>query len=146
VTAPVLASVHVRRPPEVAFRVFTDRIGDWWPLSTHSCFEEKAAGVRLAADRLVERSLDGEEEVWGEVLAWDPPRHFAVTWHPGRPGGPRSVVEVDFRPDQDGTRVEVTHSGWEAFGPEAERRRQSYDRPDGWSAVLDRYAQFAAAG
>ena len=32
----MLASVHVRRPADVAFRVFTERIGDWWPLHQKS--------------------------------------------------------------------------------------------------------------
>jgi uncharacterized protein YndB with AHSA1/START domain len=138
-TAPVLASVHVRRPADVAFRVFTERIGDWWPLPTHGCFGEQAAGLRIADGRLVERSVDGAVEIWGEVLAWEPPRRFAVTWHPGRPGGPHSVVEVEFRPDRDGTRVELTHSGWEAYGERAAELRAAYEGPDAWTKVLGLY-------
>jgi uncharacterized protein YndB with AHSA1/START domain len=137
VTAPVLASVHVRRSPEVAFRVFTDRIGDWWPLPTHGCFGADAAGLRFDDGRLVERSAGGDVEVWGEVLAWEPPRRFAVTWHPGRSGGPHSVVEVSFRADEDGTRVELVHSGWEAFGAQAAERRAAYEGPDAWALVLE---------
>ena len=39
--------------------------------------------VGFEEDRLVERH--GERtECWGEVLHWDPPEGFAVTWHPGR--------------------------------------------------------------
>jgi hypothetical protein len=136
VTAPVLAAVHVRRPADVAFQVFTDRIGDWWPLPTHGCFGEKAADLRIADGQLVERSVDGDVEVWGDVLAWDPPRRFAVTWHPGRSGDPHSVVEVEFRPDQDGTRVELTHSGWAAYGSRAAEVRAAYEGPDAWTKVL----------
>lgn len=58
-TAPVLATVHVRRSAEVAFHVFSTRIGDWWPPATHGCFGDKAAGRSLADGRLVERSVDG---------------------------------------------------------------------------------------
>jgi uncharacterized protein YndB with AHSA1/START domain len=135
-TVPVLASVHVRRSPVDAFRVFTDRIGDWWPLPTHGCFGDKAAGLRFDGGKLVERSADGDVEVWGEVLAWEPPRRFAVTWHPGRSGGPQSVVSVEFRADEDGTRVELTHSGWEAFGDRAAQARAAYEGPDAWGLVL----------
>ncbi|HEY6747033.1 MAG TPA: SRPBCC domain-containing protein [Mycobacteriales bacterium] len=135
-SAPVLASVHVRRSPVDAFRVFTDRIGDWWPLSTHGCFGSRAVGLRFDDGRLVERSADGDAEVWGEVLAWEPPRRFAVTWHPGRSAGPHTVVSVEFLADEDGTRVELTHSGWEAYGDRAAAARAPYEGPDAWGHVL----------
>jgi uncharacterized protein YndB with AHSA1/START domain len=142
-TVPVLASVHVRRSPVDAFRVFTDRIADWWPLPTHGCFGDKAAGLGFDDGRLVERSADGDLEIWGEVLTWEPPRRFAVTWHPGRPDAPHSVVEVEFRADADGTRVELTHSGWEAYGDRAAEARAAYDGPDAWALVLGLFRQAA---
>jgi len=141
---PVLAAVHVRRSPEDAFRAFTERIGEWWPLPTHGCFADRAAGVEFAGGLLVERSVDGGTAVWGEVLEWDPPRRFSCTWHPGRTDGRRTVVTVDFRPDEDGTRVELAHHGWEVFADDAAVRRDSYSSPDGWPAVLSCFV--AAAG
>ena len=36
--APVLRSVTVECTPEHAFRVFTERLGEWWPLETHSIY------------------------------------------------------------------------------------------------------------
>jgi uncharacterized protein YndB with AHSA1/START domain len=140
---PVLASVHVRRSPVDAFRVFTDRIGAWWPLPTHGCFGAEAAGLRFDGGRLVEESAGGDVAVWGDVLAWEPPRRFTVTWRPGHTDQPHSVVTVEFHPDEDGTRVELTHSGWEAYGPDADQVRASYDRPDGWTGVLARFAALA---
>ncbi len=142
-TAPVLASVHVRRSPVDAFRIFTDRIADWWPLPTHGCFGAAAAGLRFNDGRLVERSTDGQLAVWGEVLAWEPPRRFTVTWHPGRPGGPHSVVSVEFVADEDGTRVELTHSGWEAYGERADEVRAAYEGPDAWGLVLGLFQKTA---
>jgi hypothetical protein len=138
---PVLAAVHVKRPPEVAFRTFTERIGDWWPLATHGCFGEDAAGLSIVDGQLVERSVDGETEVWGEVVRWEPPVRFAVTWHPGRSDGVHTLVEVEFRADEDGTRVELAHTGWEIYGDEAEQRRAVYLGPDAWDGVLGRYAR-----
>jgi uncharacterized protein YndB with AHSA1/START domain len=142
---PVLAAVHVRQSPEDAFRIFTHRIGEWWPLPTHGCFADRTAGVEFADGLLVERSLDGETAVWGEVLAWDPPRRFSCTWHPGYTDGRRTVVEVDFRPDSDGTRVELAHHGWEVFAADAEARRDGYSKAGGWPLVLSRF-QAAAGG
>jgi uncharacterized protein YndB with AHSA1/START domain len=138
---PVLAAVHVRRPPEVAFRTFTERIGDWWPLATHGCYHERAAGLSIVDGLLVERSVDGETAVWGEVIVWDPPRRFACTWHPGRSDAAHTLIDVEFRADEDGTRVELAHSGWEIYGGESDKRRAAYDAPDGWTPVLARYAR-----
>ncbi|HEY2938122.1 MAG TPA: hypothetical protein VGJ25_16080, partial [Gaiellaceae bacterium] len=94
-TAPLLRMVTVAVPVERAFEVFTRRVGDWWPLRTHGCFEEETAGVSFESGRLVERSKTGEEAVWGEVLAWEPPGRIAFTWHPGyAEGDPMTEVEV----------------------------------------------------
>lgn len=141
--APVLRAVHVRRSPEQAFRLFTDRFGSWWPLASHGLYGERAAGVAFEDGRIVERSLDGEHTVWGEVLAWEPPTRVAFTWHPGRDDGPRTEVEVRFLADDNGTRVELTHAGWERYGDQAEDVRSSYSGPNAWGKVLDDYCHVA---
>ncbi len=33
---PVVRAVTVQPPADRAFSIFTDRIGEWWPLATHS--------------------------------------------------------------------------------------------------------------
>jgi hypothetical protein len=58
-TPPVLAAVDVRWPQADAFRIFTERIGAWWPLPTHGCFGDKAAGLRFADGQLVEEKVLG---------------------------------------------------------------------------------------
>jgi uncharacterized protein YndB with AHSA1/START domain len=144
-TVPVLAAVHVRRSPEVAFRVFTERIGEWWPLLSHGVYGKQAAGLGFVDGKLVERSADGETTVWGEVAEWDPPRRVAFTWHPGRDDGVHTLVEVDFRADEDGTRVELVHTGWEIYGDEAAKRRAAYTAPDAWTLVLGLYVKATRA-
>ena len=139
-TAPLLRTVTVAVSAERAFEIFTRRIGDWWPLSTHGCFDDEAAGVAFEGDLLVERSKAGEEAVWGEVLAWEPPTRIAFTWHPGyAEGEPSTEVEVRFRAQGGTTVVELEHRGWERLGERAEEARASYST--GWVGVLDRYAQ-----
>ena len=129
-------------PVERAFEVFTRRVGDWWPLHTHSCFEDEAAAVAFEGERLVERSKAGEEAVWGEVLAWEPPSRIAFTWHPGyAEGDPVTEVEVRFRAQGGSTVVELEHRGWERLGERAEEARAGYEI--GWPIVLGSYAQAA---
>ena len=125
---------------ERAFEVFTRRIGDWWPLQRYSCFEEDATGVVFEGERIVERSKSGEEAVWGEILAWEPPFRIAFTWHPGaEAGAPMTEVEVRFRPQGGSTVVELEHTGWERLGEGWEETRSQYE--NGWPGVLDLYAQ-----
>ncbi|MGH8970668.1 MAG: SRPBCC domain-containing protein [Actinomycetes bacterium] len=139
--APVRRSVHVRCAPEQAFRVFTDRIGDWWPLLSHSVYEAESAAVAFEDGLLVEQSLAGERSVWGTVTGWEPPHRLSLTWHPGTDPERPTAVEVVFRPEGEGTTVELVHHGWELLGERAPRTRESYDR--GWPAVLDRFGSAA---
>jgi uncharacterized protein YndB with AHSA1/START domain len=139
---PVLRAAHVRRPPADAFRLFTDHIGAWWPLVTHSGFGGRST-LGFRDGRLVERALDGTTSVWGSVLAWEPPHRLVLSWHPGLPETPASTVEVVFTGDDDGTRVELRHDGWAAFGEQAAARRRTYDGPDAWGAVLDHFTDLA---
>ncbi len=142
---PVIRAASVRLPPERAFAVFTEEMGAWWPLRTHSVFGERSGGVRFIDGRLVEVAIDGAEATWAEVLSWEPPKGFAVAWHPGSPDGPASRVEVTFEAiadgtDQGGTKIEIRHDGWEAFGRDGMERRRGYAGPAAWGSVLDHYS------
>jgi uncharacterized protein YndB with AHSA1/START domain len=56
------------------------------------------------------------------------------------------VTEVELRFIAEGdatTRVELEHRNLERFGEHAEAVRGSIGAPEGWTAVLDRYVQFA---
>jgi uncharacterized protein YndB with AHSA1/START domain len=140
--APVTKSIMVKRPPEEAFRVYTEGIATWWPLETHSP-SQKAETVIIEpreGGRLYERTTDGEELDWGEVLVWDPPHRLVHSWHLGR--NVATDVEVRFTPQGDGTLVELVHSGWERHGEYAAALRAQYD--SGWDFVFgERYASAA---
>jgi hypothetical protein len=43
--------VSVNAPPEVAWRVFTEKMGTWWPLATHKIGKAKAVDVGGRAAR-----------------------------------------------------------------------------------------------
>ena len=45
------------------------------------------------------------------------------------------LVEVRFAAEDRGTRVELTHSGWEKLGEAAASRRERYDR--GWRTIFE---------
>jgi uncharacterized protein YndB with AHSA1/START domain len=135
-TPPVMRTISVACTPDHAFTAFTEQIGQWWPLQSHTVFEDAAVSVEFVDGTLLERSHDGRTDVWGEVLAWEPPHQLAFTWHPGRPDGPMTEVRVTFTAEGDHTRVDLEHSGWESFGDRAGDQRSGYDSADGWTMVL----------
>jgi uncharacterized protein YciI/uncharacterized protein YndB with AHSA1/START domain len=129
---PLRREILVDTDPATAFEVFTAQIGQWWPLAEKSVFGADAA-VAFDDGQIIERSADGQTDLWGTVTRWDPPRTLAFSWHPG--GAPTSYVEISFTAAADRTRVAVVHSGWEAYGDPAAARAM-YD--EGWPEVLDR--------
>ena len=136
--APVTKSIVVKRSPEQAFRVYTEGIATWWPLETHSPSGKSETLViePRAGGRLYERTRDGEEVDWGEILVWDPPHRLVHSWHLGRDVA--TDVELRFIPQGDDTLVELVHSGWERHGEYAVDLRASYD--SGWDFVFgERY-------
>ena len=137
-------SIVVRCSPEHAFRVFTEKMSDWWPFEGHSLFDDEGAAVVFEGQvggHVYERSSSGEEGIWGTLIVWDPPRELAMTWHPGRGEETAQELTVRFTPAGDGTRVDVVHTGWERSGPDARERMAGYEK--GWGAVLALFAEAA---
>ncbi len=130
-------SIRVERSPEVAFRVFTEEIGAWWPLKEGVSFGgEKAKDIFLEGrlgGRFYERFSDGTEFDVGRVTAFEPPSRVVFSWRP--PAWEAGTeVEVRFIADGAGTRVELEHRGWEAM---PKRDNKGYN--EGWNIVLARY-------
>lgn len=126
---------------ERAFTRFTAELGSWWPLASHSVggartvrcvFEERVGG------EIYEELSDGSRCVWGTVLAWEPPRRTVFTWHPGRSPETAQQVELRFTSGENGTRLDLIHTGWEALGRDARKARRAY--PLGWTYVLNCWA------
>jgi len=143
----VRKAVSVFVGPERAFEIFTARIATWWPLRTHSVGEEDATDVTIEpreGGRFYETTRDGAEHEWGTVTAWEPPGRFACTWHPGYSPDEAQDLEVRFLPDGQGTRVELTHTGFERRGAKAARMTEAYN--SGWVPVLDRFEVAARSG
>jgi uncharacterized protein YndB with AHSA1/START domain len=143
---PLRKSVTVSCSVEHAFEVFTGRIGSWWPLSQYSIGQEQARDCAIEpreGGEVYEVGDDGARSPWGRVLAWEPPRRFVMTWHPGREADTAQEVEVRFEKIPEGTRVELEHRNWAVLGDEARETREGYS--GGWDHVFgDRFV--AACG
>jgi uncharacterized protein YndB with AHSA1/START domain len=141
---PVTKVVRVACDREQAFERFTRDIHRWWPLRTHSMYNEKATGVTFepgVGGRILERNGAGEEAQWGSVTAWEPPQRVEFSWHVGRGPENAQTVEVTFLPCPEGTEVRLVHSGWEALAERDAPMRDEYDR--GWGHVfVECYADY----
>ena len=65
---PIRREILVDTDPATAFAVFTDRIGQWWPLEDLSVYGAGGT-VGFTDGRLVERSEAGEVTAWGRTAA-----------------------------------------------------------------------------
>ena len=82
-------------PPELAFRVFTERIGSWWKRGT-LYWNDRERGQRLEFEpgvggRLLEVYEDDAFEI-GRVTAWEPGEHLSYTWREAGWGTWRVIV------------------------------------------------------
>jgi uncharacterized protein YndB with AHSA1/START domain len=138
--APVVRTVSVPATPERAFRLFTARMSDWWPLATHSIAKDRARRVEFGegvGGRIVEYDDSGEVGLWGTVVAWEPPGLFTLDWHPGNGPDDATTVTVRFTAVDSGTLVELTHSGWHRR-PDGATARSNY--ANGWITTLTAFA------
>jgi uncharacterized protein YndB with AHSA1/START domain len=139
--APIVKTLHVGCTTEDAFRVFAAEIGTWWPTETHAInagevrdvvFEEREGG------EVYEISSRGEKAHWATVLVWEPPSRLVLAWHVNPENPAPTEIEVRFRPEGDGTRVDLEHRHWERLGAAGPEGRDRYD--SGWEPVLACYA------
>ncbi|MGE0594943.1 MAG: SRPBCC domain-containing protein [Hyphomonadaceae bacterium] len=138
--SPIVKVIEVRRSAADAFRLFTEETSTWWPLATHSRGRTAEGEIAEAmtieprvGGRVYETWTNGETKDWGEVLAFEPGKRFAMTWNIQA----GTEVEVRFEalaPDQ--CRVTLTHSKWELIDPELAAKRGAYE--GGWGAVFEK--------
>jgi uncharacterized protein YndB with AHSA1/START domain len=137
---PVVKTVSVPAAPARAFDYFTRDLGRWWPLAQfHTGSDPVDCGIEPhVGGRVFERAADGRKTPWGTVVAFEPPHHLAFSWIIGLSTDQAQLIDIRFAPEGGGTRVELTHSGWEKLGDAAAAAalRERYDR--GWATLIER--------
>jgi uncharacterized protein YndB with AHSA1/START domain len=148
-TATVRRQILVNAPIGEAFKVFTQRFGDFKPREhnllraaiAETVFEPRVGG------NIYDRAVDGSECRWARILAFDPPDRVVFSWDIS----PRwqletnpdltSEVEVRFFAESpDRTRVELEHHHLDRPGAGWESVRDGVDNEAGWPLYLQRYA------
>lgn len=116
----VTVSIDVDVEPAVAFQVFTRELDAWWGRGPRFRFLAPYDGtLRLepgVGGRLLHVAEPGVSFVVGRVEVWEPPRRLALTWRlTNFTPEQQTRVDVRFEPAAAGTRVSVTHSGWDGI-------------------------------
>ncbi len=132
-------TIHVDTSVERAFEVFTQEWSTWWPTATHSVAQGETT-VDWRPGGLVLETKGDERHEWADVLEYDPPRSFRLRWRVN-PEQPATELRVAFAAEAGGTRVDLTHSGWEVFADRAEKEFLGYT--SGWDVVLATYRAHA---
>ena len=116
----VTVSIEVAVAPAFAFEVFTEDLDAWWRYGPTYRFVSPYTGIMKLEPGVGGRLLHvhdeatGEAFVVGHVRAWDPPARLVFSWRlPNFAPDQDTEVEVRFQPAPSGTRVTVTHRGWD---------------------------------
>jgi uncharacterized protein YndB with AHSA1/START domain len=143
--------LQVAAPRAVAWRVFTEKMGTWWPLATHKIGGAKAVDAVIeprVGGRWYERGEDGSTCDWGHVLTWEPPSLLVLSWEISADWRPdpsvKTEVEVRFVVEgEDGTRVELEHRRLDQYGERRDEMRAVFDTGGDWGRLLALFARAA---
>jgi len=151
-TASFKKTMNVNVPIDRAFKVFTEKMGAWWPASHHvggTPFRDILIDQRTGG-RWYEINADGQECIWGSVLAWEPPKKVVLSWHlqPDWSFSPdlakASEVALEFIAEgPEKTRLEFEHRHLERHGAGWEKMREQVGAPGGWPIILECFIQAA---
>jgi uncharacterized protein YndB with AHSA1/START domain len=142
---PLRISFEVACSPDHAFATWTERATAWWP-PQHTVSHEPGAEIVFeprAGGRIFERTPEGQEIEWGEIVEWDPPRRLRYLWRIATEASNATDVEIVFRElPNSATRVEIEHGGWDRLGDLGQSWRGA--NVAGWDGVLPSYRRAAA--
>ena len=144
--------VSVKAPPAIAWRVFTEQMGTWWPLAHYKIGTAQAVDAVVeprVGGRWYERGEDGSTCDWGRVLSWEPHTRLVLSWDITADWqyDPNLGTEIELRfiPEgKDGTRVELEHRRLDRYGARRDEMRRIFDTEGDWGRILEMFARVAA--
>jgi uncharacterized protein YndB with AHSA1/START domain len=146
--APIVRRTHVRAPPERAFRLFTERMLDWWP-ARMTLGESPPVAIRIephAGGAWYQEDAAGHRIRWGSVLAWEPPNRLLLAWQLNAAFryDPDLVTELELTfaaAPAGGTDVTLEHRNLERLGVDAARVADQLR--NGWPTLVELFTSFA---
>ena len=145
--------VNVEAPRSVAWRVFTQQMGTWWPLAMYKIGKANAVDAIMeprVGGRWYERGDDGSTCDWGRVLAWEPHSRLVLSWDITADWqyDPALQTEIEVLFIAEGaarTRVELELPMLDRYGARRDEMRTIFDKTGDWGQLLAAFAATAAA-
>jgi len=143
----------VQAPQAIAWRVFTEKMRTWWPLSNYKIGKANAVDAIIEpriGGRWYEQGDDGSTCDWGTVLAWEPTSRLVLSWDIDANWQPdpslKTEIEVRFIAEADNrTRVELEHRKLDRYGERRDEMRRIFDTEGDWGRLLEMFGRSAAA-
>jgi uncharacterized protein YndB with AHSA1/START domain len=147
----VKKAIDVQAAQETAWRVFTEKMGTWWPLAIYKIGKAHAIDAVIEpyqGGRWYERGDDGSTCEWGTVLAWEPYSRLLLSWDISADWRPdptlKTEIEVRFiASGSNVTRVELEHRRLDRYGARRDEMRRIFDTEGDWGRFLALFAQLA---
>jgi uncharacterized protein YndB with AHSA1/START domain len=141
----------VQAPQAVAWRVFTEQMGSWWPLAHYKIGKAKPVDAILeprVGGRWYERGDDGSTCDWGTVLSWEPTSRLVLTWDISadwqHDPNLKTEIEIRFIPEgESATRVELEHRRLDRYGARRDEMHAIFDKTGDWGRILGMFARIA---
>lgn len=142
----------VEAEQRIAWKVFTEKMGAWWPLAYYKIGKANAVDAIIeprVGGRWLERGEDSSTCQWGSVLAWEPPSRLVLSWDVNADwqydASLNTEIEVRFIADGNKrTRVELEHRRLDRYGARRDEMRRIYDTEGDWGKLLQAFASVAA--
>ncbi len=142
----------VEAEQRIAWRVFTEKMGSWWPLAYYKIGNANAVDAIIeprVGGRWFERGEDSSTCQCGSVLAWEPPQRLVLSWDINADWqyDPELKTEIEVRFIDGGskrTRVEFEHRRLDRYGARRDEMRHIYDTQGDWGKLLEAFANLAA--
>jgi uncharacterized protein YndB with AHSA1/START domain len=143
--------VSVDVPQAIAWRVFTQNMGKWWPLATYKIGKARAVDAIIEprqGGRWYERGDDGSICDWGRVITWEPHSRLVLTWDIDAnwhyDSKLNTELEIRFIPEHaNRTRVELEHRRLDRYGARRDEMRTIFDKTGDWGKLLAAFAALA---
>src|SRR5438477_5848884 len=140
--------IIVNASQDKAFRVFTEGFDSWWPRTHHIAkvgMKQAIVEPKLGG-RWYEKGIDGSECDWGKVIAWEPPKRFALTWQltADYQYDPNFITEVEVTFESQGekrTRVVLEHKNLDRYSTNQKKVMGSVGSDEGgWGLLIKVFA------
>lgn len=108
--------------PGAAFRLFTEEVDLWWRRGPRYRPEVRGKGTMRFEPQVGGRLLEVYDEAKGDafeigrILVWEPGARLVFDWR-ARNFEPdeKTVVEIRFEREGEGTRITLEHRGWDSI-------------------------------